>query len=223
VTTPKETNAMRKKSITIWVLTSLTFIFLVHFVEALTVIVLNNPIRLPQVYPFIGEALTTMSPITYFYLTAAITSFLWGITCLVAFHNPVEVYLNKNKANEAEFQEQSSLIDRMCDTVESDHHTLSQLKDLMRNIQAEVKEMQNAKQIKPNSPIQMEIRRDTPPQLKTPFPPRNAIHPSKVTATNQKTQTAYPKEKAAKKTSAGQKIKVKTPAVHIRFPLGKKK
>jgi len=214
---------MRKKSIAIWVLTSLTFIFLVHFVEALTVIVLNNPIRLPQVYPLIGEALRTMPPVTYFYLTAAITAFLWGITCLVAFHNPVEVYLNKNKANEAEFQLQGDLIDRMCDTVESDHHTLSQLKDLMRNVQAEVKEMQNAKQIKPNSPTQLEIRRDTPPQLKTPFPQRNAVNPSKVAATNQKTQKAEPKQKEAKTNNAGQKIKGKTPAVRINIPLGKKK
>ena len=215
---------MRKKSITIWILTSLTFIFLVHFIEALTVIVLNNPIRLPQVYPFIGEALSALSPITYFYLTAAITAFLWGITCLVAFHNPVEVYLNKHKANEAEFQENSSLIDRMCETVESDHHTLSQLKDLMRNVQAEVKEMQNAKQIKPNSPIQLEIRRDTPPTLKTPFPQRNGV-PSKVTVINEKTQKAEPKQKikASKKVSACQKIRVKTPSVHITIPLGKKK
>ena len=198
---------MRKKSIAIWILTSLTFIFLIHFVEALTVIVLNNPIRLPQVYPFIGEALSTMSPVTYLYLTAAITALLWGITCLVAFNNPVEVYLNKNKANEAEFQLQGNLIDRMCDTVESDHHTLSQLKDMMRNVQAEVKEIQNAKQIKRNSPTRLETRRDTPPTLKTPFPQRIIAKPLKV----------------AKKSDAGQKIKVKTPAVHIKFPLGKRK
>jgi len=197
---------MRKKSITIWVLTSLTFIFLVHFVEALTVIVLNNPIRLPQVYPFIGEALSALSPVTYFYLTAATTAFLWGITCLVAFHNPVEVYLNKNKANEAEFQLQGDLIDRMCDTIESDHHTLSQLKDMMRNVQAEVKEMQTAKQTRSRSSTNSEVRR-TPPQLKTPFPQHDIAQPSKV----------------AKKTNAGQKIKVKTPAVSINIPLGKKK
>ena len=216
---------MRKKCITIWLLTSLTFIFLVHFIEALAVIVLNNPIRLPQVYPLIGEALRTMSPIAYFYLTAAITAFLWGITCLIAFHNPVEVYLNKHKANEAEFQENSSLIDRMCETVESDHHTLSQLKDLMRNVQAEVKEMQTAKQIKPNSPAPLEIRKNTPPQLKTPFPHQNAVQPLKVASTKQKTQKAEPKQKikASKKVSAGQKIRVKTPSVHITIPLGKKK
>jgi len=212
---------MRKKCISIWILSTLTFIALIHFVEALTVIVFKNPIRLPQVYPVIGEALSSMPPVAYFYVTAAATAFVWGITCLVAFHNPVEVYLNKHKADEAELQGQNDLVVRMCDTVESDHHTLSQLKDMMRNMQAEVKEMQTAKQPKAHSPIQADLRRNTPPQLKTPFPPlKNIPQPSKVAASNQKTQKAEPKQKQSttKKTNGGQKIKAKTTPSTLRIP-----
>ena len=215
---------MRKKCIAIWTLTSLTFIFLIHFIEAITVIVLNSPIRLPQVYPIIGETLAAMSPIAYFYLSAAVTALVWGITCLIAFNNPVEAYLNKHKANEAEFQENSDLIDRMCETVELDHHTLSQLKDLLRNVQAEVKEIQTAKQMTPTASTQPAISA-TPLQLKSHSLPRTASQPSKAAPTGQKTQKAEAKQKnkKSKKIDAGHRINVKTPSVHITIPLGKKK
>ena len=215
---------MRKKPITIWLLTTLTFISLVHFIEALIVIVLNNPIRLPQVYPLIGEALRTMSPVAYFYASAATTIFLWGITCLIAFHSPVEVYLNKHKAEELEFQEKSALIDRMCETVETDHHTLTQLKDLLHNVQAEVKERQIANQMKPSTTTLSETRKNTAPQIKLSSPQKNTVQPAKTAASIQKTLKTEPKPKQKpKKHSTDQKIKVKTPSIHITIPLGKKK
>lgn len=214
---------MRKKCITIWLLTTLTFISLVHFIEALIVIVLNNPIRLPTVYPLIGEALSTMSPVAYFYSSAAVTIFLWGITCLIAFHSPVEAYLNKHKAEEIDFHAKSALIDRMCETVEADHHTLTQLKELLHNVQAEVKERQIANQMKLSSITPPETSKSAAPQLRFSSQQQNAFQPTKVSVSKQKTPKADPKQKPAKKHSTDHKIKVKTPSVHITIPLGKKK
>src|SRR4030067_62794 len=45
---------MRKKCLAIWILITFTFIALIHLIEAITVIMLNNPIRIVQLYPFIG-------------------------------------------------------------------------------------------------------------------------------------------------------------------------
>ncbi len=126
---------MRTKSITIWALTSLTFISLIHFVEAISVVALNNPMRLPQLYPFLNGLLSSLTPFTYFWITAISTLVLWGATCLVAFHNPVELYLKKHEITETQLQDKSDALNLMYETVESDHQTLIQLSELMRKMQ----------------------------------------------------------------------------------------
>jgi hypothetical protein len=195
---------MRTKAITIWILTSLTFISLAHFVEAISVVILNNPIRLPQVYPVIGESLASMSPIAYFYLTAVATAVLWGITCLIAFHNPVEAYMNKHKMEEADFMQKSDLIYRMCETIESDHHTLTQLRELLRSVQGEVKERQIAKQAKLTTVAETQ-----------PKPSQKNADATKVSTANQKTQKTEVKNR--------QKLKLKKPVVNMNLPIGKKR
>ena len=145
---------MRKKGISIWLLSTLTFIALIHLIEAITVIVFNNPIRLLQLYPFINEQLTQISPNVYLYISAASTVILWGITCALAFDNPVEVFLNKilsdakkQTATETQLIEnKSELFDAMYETIESDSETLAQVKDLMRNVRVEVKDIQPIKE-----------------------------------------------------------------------------
>jgi hypothetical protein len=126
---------MRKKCIAIWILTTITFISLVHLIEAITVIMFNNPIRLLQLYPLISEPLKALTSTAYLYITAGSTAILWGITCLVAFHNPVEQYLNRREVTETQLQDKSELLDHMCETVESDHQTLTQLADLIHRMQ----------------------------------------------------------------------------------------
>ena len=145
---------MRKKGISIWLLSTLTFIALIHLIEAITVIVFNNPIRLLQLYPFINAQLTQISANVYLYISAASTVILWGITCAVAFDNPVEVFLNKilsdakkQTATETQLIEnKSELFDAMYETIESDSETLAQVKDLMRNVRVEVKDIQPIKE-----------------------------------------------------------------------------
>ena len=202
-----------RKSVGIWVLTTLTFISLIHFVEAITAVILNNPIRLLQIYPFINGLLTSMSAETYFIISAASTIILWGITCLVAFHNPVEVYLNKYKAAETQFQEKGEILNLMYETVESDHETLTQLKDMMHNVRAEVKEIQSAKQPKPQAAKEKRVPISKSTNSKAPISQHSAI-------TKQKKTALQPiKQKTAKKNTANQRIKIKTRGIPL--PAGK--
>ena len=198
----------------IWILTTFTFIALIHFIEAITVIMLNNPIRLTQLYPFVGELLKSLSPATYLYVSALSTVILWGITCLVAFHNPVEVYLNKRTATEAQLQEKGELLDRMYETMESDHETLAQLKDIVCKVQTEVKELQPQKQTKLTAPKTTETPK-TKPQLNLP----TTIRSAKTIATKtQKTPILKTKNRTAKKNGAGRKTSFRTRALSIPVP-----
>jgi rubrerythrin len=90
----------------------------------------------------------------YLYITIVTTAILWAITCLIACDNPVEAFLNKilsdakqQTATEAQVLEsKSELFDLMYETVESDSETLAQVKDLMRNMRTEVKDIQPIKE-----------------------------------------------------------------------------
>ena len=197
---------MRKRCIAIWILTTFTFIALIHLIEAITVTMLNNPIRLTQLYPFIGELLKSMSPATYLYVSALSTAILWGITCLVAFHNPVEVYLNKRTATEAQLQEKGELLDRMYETMESDHETLAQLRDIVCKVQTEVKELQPQKKTELTAPKTTETPKSQP-QLNLP----TTLQPAKTVVTKtQKTPTVKTKNGTAKKSGAGRKANFRT-------------
>ena len=126
---------------------------LLHLAEAISVLFFNNEIRLLQLYPLINEKVQSITPITYFWVSAASTFILWGITCAIAFENPVEAFLNKilsdaKKQSAVETQlleDKSEVLDAMYETVEADNKILSQVKDLMCNVRADVKEIQPLK------------------------------------------------------------------------------
>lgn len=144
---------MRKKGIAVWLFTTLTFISLIHLIEALSALLFNNPVRLLTLYPFINQQLQQLSTTTYLAITAASTTILWGITCVIAFDNPVETFLNqilsdakKQTATETQIIEnKSELFDLMYETVDSNTETLAQIKDIIRNVRAEVKDIEPMK------------------------------------------------------------------------------
>jgi hypothetical protein len=145
---------LAKKGISVWLFSSLTFIALLHLAEAISVLFFNNKIRLLQLYPFINERLQVITPITYFWVSATATFILWGITCAIAFENPVETFLN-NILSDAKTQstveaqlleEKSEILDSMNETVESNNEILAQVRDLMYNVRAEVKEIHPLKE-----------------------------------------------------------------------------
>jgi regulator of replication initiation timing len=145
---------LTKKGISIWLFSSLTFIALLHLAEAISVLVFNNEIRLLQLYPFINEKLQAITPITYFWVSAAATFILWGITCAIAFANPVETFLNKILSDaktqgtvEAQLlEEKSEILDSMNETIESNNEILAQVRDLIYNVRTEVKEIHPLKE-----------------------------------------------------------------------------
>jgi DNA repair exonuclease SbcCD ATPase subunit len=177
---------LRKKGLSIWLLSTLTFIALIHLIEAITVIVFNNPIRLLQLYPFINEQLKQISPNVYLYISAASTVILWGITCALAFDNPVEVFLNKilsdakkQTATETQLIEnKSELFDAMYETIESDSETLAQVKDLMRNVRAEVKDIQPIKETMEKTRIELGSLRKQIKTLEERLPFTNILCPA---------------------------------------------
>lgn len=191
---------MRTKSTAIWFLTSITFISLVHLIEAITAIIFNNPIRLLQLYPYGNVLATSFTPTTYLYVTATATAVLWAATCLVAFNNPVESYVNKRvRTDEKLIQDRDALLDSMCETVESDHRTLTRLTDIMRKMQkGEADEDISASSAKMPSDI-----------VVTSGPILTKGSPSKVCARTQK------KQKATKKKNGSQNGNIKTSAARL--------
>jgi hypothetical protein len=125
---------LTKKGISVWLFSSLTFIALIHLIEAISVLIFNNQIKLLQLYPFINEKLLQLiTPMAYFWISAAATIILWGITCTIAFENSVETFLNKilsdakkQSAVETQLLEgKSELLDAMFETMESDNEILA--------------------------------------------------------------------------------------------------
>lgn len=145
---------MRKKGIAIWLFTTLTFIGLIHIIDSAAALIFHNPAYLLQLYPFINQQLQQIPTDIYLYASAAATITLWAVTCLIAVDNPVEEFLNKilsdaknQSTTEAQLLEsKSEIFDLMYETIESDSETLAQVKDLMRNMRAEVKDIQPIKE-----------------------------------------------------------------------------
>jgi RNA polymerase-binding transcription factor DksA len=143
-----------KKGISVWVFSSLTFISLLHLIEAISVVLFSNQTRLLQLYPLIGEELQTMPPMIYLLASAIVTVTFWGITCAIMFDNPVEAFLNKilsdaktQTAVESQLIEQKSeILDVMSDTIESNSDILAQVADTVYNVRTEVKEIQPIKE-----------------------------------------------------------------------------
>jgi rubrerythrin len=140
---------LTKKGISVWLLSSFTFISLIHLIDAISASVLNNGIRLLQLYPYVGSRLQTIAPTTYLLISATTTLTLWGITCAVSFNSPVEAFLN-NILSDAKTQtavetqlleEKGEILDMMNETIESSNEVLGQVKDIVYNVRTEVKEI----------------------------------------------------------------------------------
>jgi rRNA maturation endonuclease Nob1 len=140
---------LRKKGIAIWLFTTLTFIALIHLIDAAAALLFNSPIHMLQLYPVINQQLQQIPMDIYLYASAAATIVFWALTCLIVVDNPVEEFLNKvlsdaktQTQTEAQILEsKSEILDLMYETIESDSEILAQVKDLMRNMRAEVKDI----------------------------------------------------------------------------------
>ena len=140
---------MQKKGLIIWIFSTLTVLASIHVIDATAALLFTNQIQLTQLYPIVNELLTQLSIQIYFYVSVLIAAILWGITCLIAFDNPVETFLNKilsdakqqSSSEEQAMEKSGEIFDLMYETLESDSETLGQVKDLIRNVRAEVKDI----------------------------------------------------------------------------------
>ncbi|MCJ7768549.1 zinc ribbon domain-containing protein [Candidatus Bathyarchaeota archaeon] len=141
---------MVKKGLCVWLFSSFTFIATLHLFDAISVLFFDSQIRLLQIYPLINKKLDMIPPVTYFWVSAAASLIFWGITCAIAFDNPVEHFLNvllsdakKQGSVEAQLvEEKSSVLDALYETVESSNETLAHVKDMLYNVRNEVRQMQ---------------------------------------------------------------------------------
>lgn len=145
---------MSKKGMGVWIFSTLTAITAAHLIDAANAILFDKSTVLLQLYPVAKEKLEAITPPIYFLISATATFILWGITCAIAFQNPVEAFLNKvlsdaKKQSMVESQlleQKSELLDSMNETVEMNNEILSHVKDVIYNIRAEVKEIQPLKE-----------------------------------------------------------------------------
>ncbi len=140
---------MRKKGLTVWIFSTLTVVTMMHLIDSVNALFFTNQIQLLQLYPLANTFLTQMSIQTYFYISAGASAILWGITCILAFDNPVETFLNhiltdaqqqKTKENQI-VEDNGELFDLMYEKMESDSEVLLQVKDLIRNVRTEVRDI----------------------------------------------------------------------------------
>lgn len=141
---------MAKKGLSVWIFSSLTFLSTAHLVEAIYVLISGSQIKLLGLYPFIGDKLNNVAPVTYLWVSGLASLIFWGITCAIAFENPMEEFLNKvlsdakkQSAVETQMvQDRSEILDAMYEKIESNRETISNIKDLICNVRTEVREIQ---------------------------------------------------------------------------------
>ncbi len=137
---------MAKKGIAVWFFSSLTVVSLVHLVEAISVLGFNGSMNLMKLYPVIGQKLQTISPEMYLVASAIAALAFWAITCMIAFENPVEQFLNKilsdakrQSAVENQLvQDKTEVLDAMFETIENGNETIAHVRDMMYNVRTEV-------------------------------------------------------------------------------------
>lgn len=141
---------MAKKGLSVWIFSSLTFVSVAHLIEAIYVLVSGSGIKLLKLYPFVGGNLNNVSPVLYLWLSAVASLVFWGITCAIAFENPMEKLLkkavadakNQSAAETKVVEDKSEILDAMYETLESSSETIANVKDMICTVRAEVREIQ---------------------------------------------------------------------------------
>jgi len=143
---------MVNKGITVWLFSTLTFIAVIHVLEAAAALFFSRPIILLKLYPFINEL--NVTPMGYLFGSATAAIIFWGITCVVALRNPVEAFLGKvlsdaeieSKTDEQVLEEKKNLLALMYEALEMNSTNLSQMKDILFNVRAGVIDISSMKE-----------------------------------------------------------------------------
>lgn len=123
----------------------MTFLAVLHTFDAFTGLVFGNKNLLLKLYPF-QNLLGNLDIATYFWISIASLFILFGITCAIAFHNPIEALINRTLA-EVELEENPSdgmieskanALEMISDTLTSNSVVLHSVKDNMDAVRFEV-------------------------------------------------------------------------------------
>jgi hypothetical protein len=160
-----ERSSLGKKGLAVWISSSLTFIALVHLIDAISAAVFTNPIRLLLLYPFPKEKIGAITPTTYLWISAVASLILWGITCAIAFENPVETFLNRvlsDAKSQSTVENQlldikSEVLDSISETIESCHKTIAEVKDMIFNVRTEAREIHPLKECMEKTRVELAI------------------------------------------------------------------
>ena len=133
------------KGVAVWILGSLTFLAALHVLEAFFALTQNAPIVLLKLYPF-SPWLGSVNVVAYFWGSLIATSLLWGATCIIALRNPLDTLLSRVLRDaQSENEEEVSLLSAKGNYLELMNEGLirntieiSNVKDLMQNVRAEV-------------------------------------------------------------------------------------
>jgi len=114
-----------KKGIAVWIFGFLTFLAVLHTFDAVLSFTVGNVNSILKLYP-IGNVLEDLDIRTYTWTSIILTFIFFGITCLIAFHDPVEILINKMLSNvEAEENPADHTIESSLCTLEMMNSTLT--------------------------------------------------------------------------------------------------
>ena len=155
-----------RKAIVVWVLGFLTFLAVLHTFDAVLGLTVGNTNLLLKLYPF-KNLLDGVDAATYFWVSLTSTFILFGITCAVAFHNPIEALINKTLA-EVELEEnpsdqtlesKASVLEMISDTLTSNSVVLHSVKDDVNVVRFEMSNLKT---------ILDKLEKDLPKLMKCP-------------------------------------------------------
>jgi hypothetical protein len=136
------------KGVAVWILGSLTFLALLHVLEAFFALTQNGSITLLWFYPFSGW-FGTVDVVVYFWGSLIAASVLWGLTCIVALRSPLDTLLSRilrdaQSENEEEISilsAKGNFLEVMNESVIHNTVELNNMKDLLQNVRAEMVNM----------------------------------------------------------------------------------
>jgi len=134
-----------KRGIAVWIFGFLTFLAILHTFDATLSFTIGNVNSILKLYP-IGDALEKLDVTTYLWASIVSTFILFGITCIIAFHDPIEILINRmlssveTEENPTDHTIESSLctLELMNSTLTSNSIVLHTLKDNTSALKADV-------------------------------------------------------------------------------------
>jgi len=142
------------KGVAVWILGFLTFLAVLHVLEAFFALTQNVPITLLRLYPF-SSWFGTIDVSMYFWGSLVAAFALWGVTCMIALRSPLDMLLSRilNDA-QVENEEEVSIVstkgnflEMMNDNLIGNTVELGNVKDLLFNVRAEMTSLRSLQDV----------------------------------------------------------------------------